>query len=55
MLNENNEVLYSRSAQNVPLKRNRITTLTGTLFNNTGVTSSFQVNEEWLTGHSVNF
>ena len=55
MLNSNGDVLYSRSAQNVPLKRNRITTLTGTLFNNTGVTSSFQVNEEWLTGHSVNF
>ena len=55
MLNENNEVLYSRSAENVPLKRNRVTSLTGTLFSNTGVTSSFQVNGAWLTEHSVNF
>ncbi len=55
MLNSNGDVLYSRSAQNVPLKRNRITTLTGTLFSNTGVTSSFQVNGNWLTEHSVNF
>lgn len=55
MLNENNEVLYSRSAQNVPLKRNRVTSLTGTLFSNTGVSSSFQVNAEWISGISVNF
>jgi len=55
MLNSNGDVLYSRSAQNVPLKRNRVTSLTGTLFSNTGVSSSFQVNAEWITGISVNF
>ena len=55
MLNSNGDVLYSRSAQNVPLKRNRITTLTGTLFNNTSVSSSFQVNEDWDTGYNMNF
>ena len=55
MLNSNGDVLYSRSAQNVPLKRNRITTLTGTLFNNTSVSSSFQVNAGWISGISVNF
>ena len=55
MLNANGDVLFSRSAENVPLKRNRITSLTGTLFSNTGVMSSFQVNGSWLTEQSVNF
>ncbi len=56
MLNDDGDVLYRRSAENVPLKRNRVTSLTGTLFSNTGVSSSsFQVNKDWDTGYNMNF
>lgn len=56
MLNANGDVLYSRSAENVPLKKNRVTSLTGTLFSNTGVTSgSFLVNGDWNTEYDMSF
>jgi len=56
MLNDDGDVLYRRSAENVPLKRNRVTSLTGTLFSNTGVSSSsFQVNKDWDPGYNMNF
>lgn len=48
--------LFSKVVEDVPLKRNRLTTLTGAMYTNTGVSGSgFTVNTEWLTGNSVDF
>lgn len=42
-------VLFSKTVSNVPLKRNRETTLTGAIYSGTGVTASgFLVNTDWL-------
>lgn len=54
-LDADGAVLFSKTVNNVPLKRNRATTLTGAMFTNTGITSTFQVNTDWLTENSVNF
>ena len=47
--------LFSKTVENVPLKRNRITTLSGTMYTNPSVGGAFQVNTDWLTGNNVPF
>ena len=49
-------VLFTKTINNVPLKRNRQTTLTGAIYSGTGISASgFQVNTDWLTNHNINF
>lgn len=47
VLDANDEVLYTKVVEDVPLKRNRMTKLTGALFNATA-TSAFQLETTWL-------
>lgn len=47
--------LYSKTVKDVPLKRNRITTLSGPLYTNASLTGAFLVNADWLDGETVNF
>lgn len=54
-LDADGAVLFSKTVNNVPLRRNRVTTLTGAMFTNTGIAGAFQVNTDWLTENSVNF
>ena len=55
-LDADDNVLYSKTVTDVPLKRNRWTILTGPLFTNASVSAgSFQVNTDWLTNENVNF
>lgn len=54
-LDADGAVLFSKTVNNVPLKRNRVTTLTGAMFTNTGIEGAFQVNTDWITGNTVNF
>ena len=55
-LDADDNVLYSTMVQNVPLKRNRLTILTGALYSNASVgAGSFQVNTDWLDSENVNF
>lgn len=43
------DTLFSTIVGDVPLKRNRVTTLTGSMFTNDGISaSSFQVNSDWI-------
>ena len=56
VLDENEDVMFTKFVANVPLQRNKKTILTGPLFNSTAVASSaFQLETEWLTDHNVNF
>jgi DMSO reductase anchor subunit len=53
---EDGNVLFSKTVENVSLKRNRRTKLTGAIYSGTGVSASgFQVNTEWITDHNMGF
>ena len=54
-LDENDQVLFSKTVENVPLKRNRLTILTGALYSATATAGSFQVNTDWLGNYNMNF
>ena len=54
-LDADGAVLFSKAVNNVPLRRNRVTTLTGAMFTNTGIAGAFQVNTDWLTENEVSF
>lgn len=54
-LDADGAVLFSKTVNNVPLRRNRVTTLTGAMFTNTGIAGAFQVNTDWLTENDVSF
>ena len=54
-LDADGTVLFSKTVNNVPLRRNRVTTLTGAMFTNTGIAGAFQVNTDWLTENDVSF
>ena len=50
-LDNDDNVLFSKTVSNVPLKRNRVTTLTGAMYSVTGTANaaSFQLNTDWIT------
>jgi hypothetical protein len=54
-LDVNNNVLFTKVVQNVTLKRNRKTTLTGAIFTASPTSSSFLLETEWLPGNNMNF
>ena len=54
-LDAQQNVLYTNTVTNVPFKRNRLTKLSGAIYTNPSVGSSFQLNTEWLTTATVNF
>jgi len=54
VLDEDGESISHKVVNNVPLQRNRITTLTGSLYNASS-SSSFEVDTDWLEEYNVNF
>jgi hypothetical protein len=48
-------VLFTKVVPNVPLRRNRITTLRGQVFTAGTSSSTFQVDSDWLEGNEVPF
>ena len=54
-LDADGNTLFSKTVNNVPFKRNRVTKLTGAMYTNTSTTGSFQVNTDWLTEENVSF
>ena len=54
VLNAADEVLYTKVVEDVPFKRNRLTKLTGTLFNGSA-TTSFQLETTWLKEYTKDF
>ena len=48
-------VIFSKTVTDVPLKRNRITKLTGAIYSANASTDSFQVNGIWLADHGIDF
>ena len=54
VLDENNQTISHKEVNNVPLQRNRMTKLVGSIFTASG-DGSFQVETDWLTEAEVNF
>ena len=54
-LDVDENVLFTKTITNVPFKRNRKTFLTGSMYTNTGVGGSFQVETAWLTEENGTF
>lgn len=49
-------VLFSKTVTDVPLKRNRQTTLTGAIYSNARVNAnSFEVNKDWIDPQNISF
>ena len=49
-------VLFSKTVTDVPLKRNRQTTLTGAIYSNARVNAgSFEVSDSWISSQSISF
>lgn len=54
-LDAGENVLFTKVVSNVPLRRNRITTLIGQVFTTDASSVSFQVDSDWLEGNEVPF
>lgn len=54
-LDSNGAVLFSKTVNNVPFKRNRVTILTGAMYTNDAVSGAFQLETAWLTKEDVAF
>lgn len=54
-LDADGNTLFSKTVQDVPFQRNRITILTGTLYTNSSIGSSFQMNTTWIATYNGNF
>jgi hypothetical protein len=54
-LDADENVLSTKVIPNVPLKRNRVTTLSGQLFTTDASAASFKVETDWLEGNTVNY
>ena len=54
-LDADGAVLFSKTVNDVPLRRNSITTLTGAMYSPAATTATFTLNTDWLPGNSVNF
>lgn len=54
-LDADNNVLFTKVVEDVPLKLNRKTTLRGSIFTTSASAAAFQLETEWLDGNTVNF
>ena len=54
-LDADGAVLFSKTVEDVPFKRNRITKLTGAMYTNAGLAGTFQVETAWLTEEDESF
>ena len=54
-LDAGDNVVFSKTVNDVPFKRNRMTVLTGALYSASATVGSFQVNSDWLGDYNMNF
>ena len=54
-LDAQGNTLFSKTIENVPFKRNRLTKLTGAMYTNEALSGTFQVNTDWLDEEDVDF
>ena len=54
-LDAQGNTLFSKTIEDVPFKRNRLTKLTGAMYTNEALSGTFQVNTDWLDEEDVDF
>ncbi len=54
-LDSEGNTLFSKTIENVPFKRNRVTKLTGAMYTNDAVSGAFQLETAWLEDENVAF
>ena len=54
-LDSEGNTLFSKTVNNVPFKRNRVTKLTGAMYTNEAASGAFQLETAWLTDYNGNF
>ena len=54
-LDADGNTLFSKTIEDVPFKRNRVTKLTGAMYTNEALAGALQVNTAWLTEENVAF
>lgn len=54
-LDSEGNTLFSKTVENVPFKRNRITKLTGAMYTSDAVSGAFQLETTWLPDHNADF
>lgn len=54
-LDADGAVLFSKTVNDVPLRRNRVTTLTGAMYSPAAATATFMLSTDWLPGNNLNF
>ena len=54
-LDADGNALFSKTVNDVPFKRNRMTKLVGNIYTNNALTSAFQIETTWLTDHVETF
>ena len=54
-LDGDGNTLFSKTVENVPFKRNRVTILTGAMYSNAAVDGSFELETSWLSNYNGNF
>ena len=54
-LDAGDNVVFSKTVNDVPFKRTRMTVLTGALYSASATVGSFQVNSDWLGDYNMNF
>ena len=54
-LDADGAVLFSKTVNNVPFQRNRVTKLTGAMYTNEALSGTFQVETDWLEDENVDF
>ncbi len=54
-LDAQGNTLFSKTVNNVPFKRNRVTKLTGAMYTNSSVDGGFQISTDWLTEYNGQF
>lgn len=54
-LDANGDVLFSKTINKVPFKRNRLTKLTGAMYSNDAMSGTFLLNTSWLPEYSDEF
>lgn len=54
-LDTDGNTIYTKTIENVPFRRNRVTKLTGAIFGASTTAGSFQLNTDWLSDYSDTF
>ena len=54
-LDADDNVLFSKTVQNVPFQRNRVTKLTGAIYTNSSVSGAFQLETNWADQYEGTF